>query len=268
VNTHWHSDHVGGNGRLQADGVAVAASVPDAEAINGRSAGCCSAQRLDQPVAPYTVDHPLRGSEQLRLGEVDWEVIATPGHTPGHLSFWQPEERLLITGDALSDYDVGWVDLALDGPEAASTALASLEHLIDLHPRVLLPAHGPIPADTGAALAAAHRRAARLVNDPDGAVWYGARRVFAFALMVRGGIPISEVETYILAREWFADGAKLLDRTPENLATELVDSMSAARAVIVRDGRLYAAAPHTSVAADTFDQPWPERWPSAAKSSR
>ena len=58
-------------------------------------------------------------------------------------------------GDALSDYDVGWVNLALDGPDAAATALASLHRLVDLAPRVPLPAHGPIPADPGAAFATA-----------------------------------------------------------------------------------------------------------------
>ena len=52
---------------------------------------------------------------------------------------------------------------------------------------MLIPAHGPIPADTASALTAALRRAQRLVDDPDGAVWYGARRVFAYALMIRNG---------------------------------------------------------------------------------
>ncbi|MFI0471041.1 MBL fold metallo-hydrolase [Saccharopolyspora sp. 5N102] len=116
------------------------------------------------------------------------KVVSTPGHTPGHLARWQPEERLLVVDDALSDYDVGWVNLALDGPEAAATALASLQRLADLAPRVLLPAHGPIPADTNAAFASALRRAQRLVDDPAGAVWYGACRIFAFAPMIRDGI--------------------------------------------------------------------------------
>ena len=39
----------------------------------------------------------------------------------------QPDERLLIAGDALSDDDVGWVNTALDGPDAAATAPACRE---------------------------------------------------------------------------------------------------------------------------------------------
>ena len=214
VNTHWHADHVGANSRLQAAGAGIAASAPDADALARRDPGCCLAEYLDQPVAPYTVDAPLEDGQVLRLGEAAWQVVATPGHTPGHLCLWQPEERLLAVGDALSGYDVGWVNLALDGPDAAATALASLQRLADLRPRALLTAHGPMPADPVTACDTALRRAQRLVDDPAGAVWYGARRILAFALMIRGGIPVEEIEAYLHDRAWLADAARLLDLTP------------------------------------------------------
>ncbi|MEU9856254.1 MBL fold metallo-hydrolase [Streptomyces sp. NPDC047974] len=261
VNTHWHSDHVGGNALLQAGGAAIAAGTPEAEPISRRDPGCCAAEYLDQPVAPYTVDVPLEDGRLLRLGDADWEVVRTPGHTPGHLALWQPEERLLVVGDALSDYDVGWVNLALDGPDAADTALASLKRMADLDPRLILPSHGPIPTDPAAAFAAALRRAQRLVDDPAGAVWYGARRIFAFALMIRDGIPADEVEPYLHARAWLTDAARLLDVTPEDLAAELVTTMLGSRAVVLRDGRLRAAADHAPVAAETLRVPYPRAWP-------
>ena len=261
VNTHWHSDHVGGNALLQAAGAGIAASARDAEAVARRDPGCCVSEYLDQPVPPYTVDLSLEDGQQLRLGDADWEVVRTPGHTPGHLALWQPDERLLVVGDALSDYDVGWVNLALDGPDAATTALKSLQRLADLAPRILLPSHGPIPADTGAALANALRRAQRLVDDPDGAVWYGIRRVFAYALMIRGGLAVDAVEPYLHARAWLVDAAKLLRRNAEGLAAELVASMSTAGAIIERDGRLHAAAEHVPVEPATLDVPLPRDWP-------
>ncbi|MGW2088323.1 MBL fold metallo-hydrolase [Streptomyces sp. NPDC001880] len=261
VNTHWHSDHVGGNALLQAQGAAIAAGACEAKAISRRDPGCCAAEYLDQPVAPYTVDMPLDDGQALRLGDTDWEVIATPGHTRGHLALWQPEERLLVVGDALSDYDVGWVNLALDGRDAAATALASLERTAALAPRVILPSHGPIPAEPGAALTAALRRAQRLVDDPDGAVWYGARRIFAFALMIRGGIPAGEVEPYLHARAWLTDAARLLEAPPEILAAELVTTMLGSGAIVLRDGRLHAAAQHTAVTAGTLRVPYPRGWP-------
>ncbi|MFD9611590.1 MBL fold metallo-hydrolase [Streptomyces sp. NPDC059083] len=261
VNTHWHSDHVGGNALLQAGGAGIAAGAPEAEAIARRDPGCCSAEYLDQPVAPYTVDVALDDGQVLRLGDTDWEVVRTPGHTPGHLSLWEPGERLLVVGDALSDYDVGWVNLALDGPGAAATALSSLQRMADLDPRVILPSHGPVPTDTGAAFDAALRRGRRLVDDPDGAIWYGARRILAFALMIRDGIPAAEVEPYLHARAWLTDAARLLRRTPEELAEELVTSMLSGGGIVLREGRLHAAAGHTPVAADSLRVPYPSAWP-------
>lgn len=260
VNTHWHSDHVGGNALLQAGGAGVAASAPDADAVTRRDPGCCQAEYLDQPVAPYTVDEALDDRQVQRLGEADWQVVRTPGHTPGHLCLWQPDERLLVVGDALSDYDVGWVNLALDGPDAATTALTSLERLAGLHPRLVLPAHGPMPADVGATLAKAHSRAQRLVDDPAGAVWYGARRIFAFALMIHDGIPREQVEPYLHARAWLNYAARLLATPPEVLAKELVDGMVGSGAVVVVDGRLRAAATHTPVPTVALQIPWPRSW--------
>ncbi|HUN36823.1 MAG TPA: MBL fold metallo-hydrolase [Trebonia sp.] len=263
VNTHWHSDHVGGNAVLQAEGAAIAAAVTDADQVARRDPGCCQAEYLDQPVPPYTVDQPLLDGQLVRLGDAEWQVIATPGHTPGHLCLWQPDEGLLVVGDALSDYDVGWVNTALDGPAAAATALASLQRLAGLLPRVLIPAHGPIPADTTAALTAALRRAQRLVDDPDGAVWYGARRVFAYALMIRDGIPAAQVESYLHQRAWLTDAARLLNRAPDVLAAELVASMLRAGSIVARDGRIRAAAEYVPVAPGSLDVPFPRAWPSA-----
>lgn len=163
--------------------------------------------------------------------------------------------------------NVGWVNLALDGPDATTTALVSVQRLADLDPRVLLPAHGPLPTDPAAALATAVRRAQRLVDDPDGAVWYGARRILAFALMIRNGIPADDIEPYLHARAWTVDAARLLGRTTEALATELVNTMIRSGAVVRRGNQLHAASEHTPVAAERLTLPLPRAWPQAAPSS-
>lgn len=261
VNTHWHADHVGGNAALQAAGAQVAASAPDADAVRRRDPGCCLAEYLDQPVSPYTVDRSLDDDEVLWLGETQWQVVRTPGRTRGHLSLWQPDERLPVTGDALSDYEVGWVATALDGPDAAAVAKASLERLDALDPLVLLPAHGRIPDDPAVALANAHRRAQRLVDDPQGAVWYAARRILGYALMIRGGLPLDTVQDYLLGRAWLADAADQLDRPASEVADELVTTMHRSGAVVEEDGRVCAAADFAPVDPDTLHQPWPRDWP-------
>jgi hypothetical protein len=121
-----------------------------------------------------------------------------------------------------------------------------------------------MPADPGAAFATALGRAQRLVDDPAGAVWYGARRIFAFALMIRDGIPADEIEPYLHARAWMTDAARLLGRTPAALATELVGTMLSSGAIILRDSRLHAAAEHAPVAVKSLRVPFPRAWPPTA----
>lgn len=118
-------------------------------------------------------------------------------------------------------------------------------------------------ADETAAWVRAHTgdRAQSLVDDPAGAVWHGARRIFAFALMIRDGIPVGEIEPYLHARAWLTDAARLLSRTPEALAAELVDTMLRSGAIIPRDGRLHAAAEHTPVATQSLRVPFRRAWP-------
>ncbi|MGW6281700.1 MBL fold metallo-hydrolase [Kribbella sp. NPDC055071] len=260
VNTHWHCDHVGGNALLQELGAGIAASAPDADAVERRDPGCCMSEYLDQPVPQYSVDVALEDRQVLRLGDTDWEVVGTPGHTAGHLALWQPDERLLVVGDALSDYDVGWVNIAVDGVEATITAMNSLQRLADLRPRIVLPSHGPIPVDTDAAFANATRRAQRLVDDPQGAIWYGARRVFAYALMIRGGLRYDAVEPYLITRPWVADAARFLNRNTQAFATELVTDMIRTGAITEHNSTLHATAPHTPVTPDSINVPPPREW--------
>ncbi|MGD9571352.1 MAG: MBL fold metallo-hydrolase [Thermoleophilia bacterium] len=245
VNTHWHSDHVGGNGHLQsAYGTPVAAAAPDAEAVNARREDACLAEWLDQPVEAYRVDRALRPGESLRAGPVEWEVLATPGHTPAHLSLHQPEHGLLVVGDALHADDVGWLNVALDGPEVAETALATVEMLAGLDVRVAFSGHGPAITDPPAAFAAARSRYERMLGDPVRAARHACKRIVAFALMIHDGIPREDVDAYLAGRAWLRDHAAVLGITPEDLAADLLADLRRAGAIGERDGRLVCLTPH------------------------
>ena len=63
------------------------------------------------PYESYEADHLLRGGEKLELAGLEIDVLFTPGHSPGHLTYSIPSEQALFSGDVLFQGSVGRTDL-------------------------------------------------------------------------------------------------------------------------------------------------------------
>lgn len=82
------------------------------------------------PYESYEADHLVSGGEKLELAGLEIEVIPTPGHSPGHVTYSVPDEEAIFSGDVLFQGSVGRVDLpGGDGP----TLLESIRKLVDSH---------------------------------------------------------------------------------------------------------------------------------------
>jgi len=83
------------------------------------------------PFESYEADETVKGGETLELAGQTIDVIFTPGHSPGHVTYSIKSGNALFSGDVLFQGSVGRVDLpGGDWP----TLLASIESLIDTHP--------------------------------------------------------------------------------------------------------------------------------------
>ena len=79
----------------------------------------------------WPLDHTVSGGEKLELAGLEFEVLLTPGHSPGHVTYALPGEEALFSGDVLFQGSVGRVDLpGGDWP----TLLGSIENLLDTYP--------------------------------------------------------------------------------------------------------------------------------------
>jgi hydroxyacylglutathione hydrolase len=83
------------------------------------------------PYESYEADHTLKGGETLNLAGLEIEVLYTPGHSPGHLTYSIPAERALFSGDVLFQGSVGRTDLP--GGDWG-TLLDSIGRLVDTLP--------------------------------------------------------------------------------------------------------------------------------------
>ena len=88
VLTHHHWDHVGAAAELRkATGAPVIASAIDAPIITGEKP-----YPGDRPYTPCPVDQTVAHGDTLTIGSMIWQVIGTPGHTPGSICLYiEPE---------------------------------------------------------------------------------------------------------------------------------------------------------------------------------
>lgn len=104
---------------------------------------------------PAPVSRTLEGGELIEAGGRRWEVVPTPGHTPGHASLLDRAGGLLLGGDLLTDDGLPYVGLFPDGDQdPVGTLLQSLERLEETGARRCLPGHGSPVEDLPARLAA------------------------------------------------------------------------------------------------------------------
>jgi hydroxyacylglutathione hydrolase len=83
------------------------------------------------PYESYDADETLAGGEKLELAGMEIDVIFTPGHSPGHVTYSVADERALFSGDVLFQGSVGRTDLpGGDWP----TLLESIRALVDGFP--------------------------------------------------------------------------------------------------------------------------------------
>ncbi|MFQ3565813.1 MAG: MBL fold metallo-hydrolase [Aggregatilineales bacterium] len=172
--THAHFDHVGGLPALKkATGARVFCSTLERPVTEGRA----PVQRPSRdtlkgfsrlfwsegaPVPGTPVDGEINDGAVLDEVFGGLHVIETPGHSPGHISFWQPERRVLIVGDVV------WNTPRLRLPMAAFTVdmganLRSMGKLAALDAAIICFGHGdPLIADAAAKL----RAFATKVNAP------------------------------------------------------------------------------------------------------
>jgi glyoxylase-like metal-dependent hydrolase (beta-lactamase superfamily II) len=96
------------------------------------------------PFESYDADHMVKGGDTLELAGLMLEVLFTPGHSPGHVTYaLRGVQDALFSGDVLFQGSVGRVDLP--GGDWA-TLLASIESLVDAFPAdaTVYPGHGPL----------------------------------------------------------------------------------------------------------------------------
>jgi hydroxyacylglutathione hydrolase len=128
--THTHFDHIGAVAPVaRATGAEV--WVPEIEKGVLADINAYVPWPDFGPFEDYEAEHTLAGGEHLELAGFDIDVVFTPGHSPGHVTFSMPDEEAIFSGDVLFQQSVGRTDLpGGDWP----TLFRSIEGLMEALP--------------------------------------------------------------------------------------------------------------------------------------
>jgi hydroxyacylglutathione hydrolase len=116
LNTHAHFDHIGANDtlvkRFHAPLALHPLDLPLLQASGGAALFGLDAEQSPDP------DVRLRDDQIIRVGRLCFRVLFTPGHTPGHVSFYEAGSKALFDGDVLFDGGIGRTDIPGGSSEA------------------------------------------------------------------------------------------------------------------------------------------------------
>ncbi|KOO51270.1 MBL fold metallo-hydrolase [Viridibacillus arvi] len=256
VNTHYHSDHVGGNYHFQKNyGVKIAAHKWDADLINSCDPESCSAEWLDQPVEPYRVDTKLSENDEIHTGSRILRVLHTPGHTLGHISLYEPEEEILICGDLFHKNDIGWLNIFREGVSSIQLSLESLNQLSTISIHHAYSGHGSEIENPMTSIDAARERFKKWLKTPEKISWHACKRIFSFTLIIKNGLAKEEIRNYLLKCGWFQDFARYsFQRQPEEFIQILLDEMIRSGAASWHNNYLIATTPYQAPQKNWMDK--------------
>jgi glyoxylase-like metal-dependent hydrolase (beta-lactamase superfamily II) len=141
VLTHTHADHIAGVDEVR-EALRVPVWVHEAEAAWLTDPVKNLSAAVGMPVTARPAERLLRDGETLDLAGAAWRVLHTPGHSPGGISLYQPESKVVLAGDALFSGSVGRTDFPGSDPRTLAQSIQLRLYTLP-DDTTVYPGHGP-----------------------------------------------------------------------------------------------------------------------------
>lgn len=243
INTHSHSDHIGGNAALLAAfncEIMVPAGLHAAIADWDQDALLLSP--LGQQAARFQHDHLISAGCEIEMGQLNWQALAVPGHDMEALAYYNPEKRILISGDALWENGFGVIFPELLGEaNGLSSARETLEMLSKLAIDTVIPGHGSPFVTVDLAFERAFRRLTHFQANIEQLAWHAIKVIISFAMMEKRRLPIADFPAFVLSLPFAVDvNARYLNLSEDQLAERVERELLLVNALRCEDGWLVA----------------------------
>jgi hydroxyacylglutathione hydrolase len=140
LNTHAHFDHTDANGAIvEATDAPLGLHPLDLPLLQASGGAALFGLHADPSPPP---DLELHDGDELEVGRLCFRVLHTPGHTPGHVCFYEPAEGALFDGDVLFYRGVGRTDLKGGSWQQLMDSIQRVLFALP-HETVVYSGHGP-----------------------------------------------------------------------------------------------------------------------------
>ncbi len=244
INTHCHSDHMGGNAALQrAYGCRISIPVGEAPAIAAWDDAALMLGYTGQSAERFSYDDTLSAGDRLQLGGLEWEALAAPGHDMHALIFYSRAARILISGDALWENGFGLIFPELFGQAGGYAATrVTLEAISRLDIATVIPGHGAPFGNVERALETSFQRLDAYERDPAKLARHALKVMLSFSLMIQGRMTLAGLPQFLATRPIYGDiNRRFLHLSEAELGEYLVRDLERAGALKLEDGWLLAA---------------------------
>jgi len=138
----------------------------------------------------------LQAGQMLQLANLDWQVMAAPGHDPHSVILFEASHKILISADALWTNGFGVVFPELEGISAFQEVADTLDLIESLQPEWVIPGHGAIFQDVDLALINARKKLDGFVKNPEKHARYGAKVLLKYKLLELNQVQKSDFMTW------------------------------------------------------------------------
>ena len=232
--THFHVDHIGLVGSLATDNSKVYLNEREARQIkslrdnwvghwqklldvyvaNGLPAEDVRMSMEGHPLLKYGLKREVafsiaKDGDIIEVGDFHFQCISTPGHSPGHMCLYEPNKRILVSGDHILSDITPNIAYWLEMDDPLNEYLTNLEKVQALEVKIALPGHRRLIRDLHKRIRELQEHHRDRLNEVLAALRDGAKTGLQIAPRITWDIPFKRWEEFPPTQKWFAFGETL-----------------------------------------------------------